>query len=48
MQIVCDLFLVGGVTCIQRIFDGIANNNIIQHFGSLYAPLYDFYVRISV
>ena len=39
---------MGGVTCIQRIFNGIANNIIIQHFGSLYAPPYDFHVRIRV
>ena len=41
--IMCKLYvtlaLVGGVTCIQRIFNDIANNTIIQHFGSLYAPL---------
>ena len=37
---------MGGVTCIQRIFNGIANNIIIQHFGSLYAPPYDFHLRI--
>ena len=42
------LSLVGGVTCIQRIFNGIANNIIIQHFGSLYASPYDFHVRIRV
>ena len=48
--IMCKLYvsLVGGVTCIQRIFNGIANNIIIQHFGSLYASLYDFHVRIRV
>ena len=31
-----------------RIFNGIANNIIIQHFGSLLASPYDFHVRISV
>ena len=31
-------FIFGGwVTHIQRSFNGIANNIIIQHFGSLYA-----------
>ena len=50
MQIICDLILslVGGVTCIQRMFNGIANNIIIQHFGSLYASPYDFHVIIRV
>ena len=49
MQIICDFYLlVGGVTCIQRIFNGIANNIIIQHFGSLYASRYDFHVKIRV
>ena len=28
-------------------FNDIASNIIIQHFGSLYASLYDFHVRIS-
>ena len=48
----CKLYVTfilgGGVTCIQRIFNGIANNIIIQHFGSLYAYPYDFHVRIRV
>ena len=29
-------------------FNGIANNIIIQHFGSLYASPYDFHVRIRM
>ena len=29
-------------------FNSIANNIIIQHFGSLYASPYDFHVRIRV